>query len=437
MSTEHERLGGSTSPGVDGEVQEPKPKFQELEKQVVSIERMGILTQLQTRAIKENDNQSWQVWRDFYIDCRHNGNANGKLSQNHPQRYQAICDFLINENSKSRDGLQKMFNEQFPELKSHNINYSEDNELEEFSRASKYRNIAGKRLAEMSEAPLLSSKEEVTLAMKIELGKQADDLIKQNGNLPSNFRERLIFVTEDGQNARDLFAVSNIRLVISIAKKYASRRVYLLDRVQEGTIGLMVAVDRYRYEKGYRFSTYATPWIKQTIKQAFAKQGYIFSLSTYAYDQLRKINWFKEEFEKKTGAEPTSTDISRLLGTRLGKIEHFSNLSREPISLEESIRKGKDDENGDNIKDEEASDPHEACEHEDLKAKTQETLSILDAREDRILCLYYGLGDRNSLSYIEIGIKFGLTPGRIRQIAREALDKLRESNGVNLIRNYY
>ncbi|MEA3406885.1 MAG: sigma-70 family RNA polymerase sigma factor [Chloroflexota bacterium] len=277
---------------------------------------------------------------------------------------------------------------------------------------------------QMGSVPLLEKSEEVTLARQIEEGQQAIAKLAEEDTSPEEEKE-LRRIVDRGNKARKKLTEANTRLVVSIAKKYTGNGVPLLDLIQEGNIGLMKAVEKFDYHRGYKFSTYATWWIRQGITRALAQQSRLIRIPVHAGDQIRRIYRTIENCEKETGERPTKEEISERTGISVSKIELLMRSSRYPISLEMPVGEDDDSEFGDFIEDDDSLTPTEIAYQHLLREALQNIMTSLSPREARVLRLRFGLRDGHAHTLEEVGQKFGLTRERIRQIEHEALDRLR------------
>ncbi len=280
-------------------------------------------------------------------------------------------------------------------------------------------------LKQMGQVPLLTAEEEVMLAQRIEQGVQATERLRCEQNLDEDSVEDLKDIIYRGELARNRLIEANTRLVVSVAKKYIAQGVPLLDLVQEGNIGLMKAVEKFDYHRGFKFSTYATWWIRQGITRALAQQSRLIRLPVHAGDQIRRIYRVVEQFEQDEGRRPTSEEIAEQTGIPESKVDRLMRISRYPVSLERPVGDEGDTEFGDFIEDEDSPAPSDMAWRQLLREALQEVMSSLSQRESRILRMRFGLRDGKAHTLEEVGEKFGLTRERIRQIEHQALARLR------------
>jgi RNA polymerase primary sigma factor len=295
----------------------------------------------------------------------------------------------------------------------------------------------GLYLKEMARVPLLTTEEEVSLAQRLEKGQLASEkLATLNGKATAEEREALIHAVNDGREAREHLIKANTRLVVSIAKRYMSRGVPFLDLIQEGNLGLMKAVEKFDYRRGYRFSTYATWWIRQTITRAIADQGRTIRVPVHMSDRIRNLYKAARELEQKYGRKPTPEEIAEELDLEPRKVQWMLKVSWRPLSLERPV--GEDDENelGNFIEDYSMPTPLQSAYQTVLREKLEEVLSTLSPREARILRLRFGLQDGRGYTLEEVGQKFGLTRERIRQIEGKALRRLRHPRRSRQLRDF-
>ncbi|MGJ3238117.1 MAG: sigma-70 family RNA polymerase sigma factor [Anaerolineae bacterium] len=292
----------------------------------------------------------------------------------------------------------------------------------------------GLYLKEMARVPLLNTEEEVSLAKRFEDGRKANDKLKKN---PDHERAtEWKFLVEDGKNAREHLIKANTRLVVSIAKKYMTRGVPFLDLIQEGNLGLMKAVEKFDYRRGYRFSTYATWWIRQTITRAIADQGRTIRVPVHMSDRIRRLYRVGRELEQSLGRKPTVEEIAEVMDCEPRKVQWMLRVSWQPLSLEHPVGEDEDSELGNFIENDQEPTPSESAYSNMLKSKMDELLNTLTPREARILRLRFGMQNGRAYTLEEVGKKFGLTRERIRQIEGRALRRLRHPRRSRHLRDY-
>ncbi len=292
-------------------------------------------------------------------------------------------------------------------------------------------------LKETSSVPLLSAEEEAELARRVYLARRiAQELPRLNRRGNHQKRLKIQALMEDGLRAREHLIKANTRLVVSIAKRYIGHGVPFLDLIQEGNLGLMKAVEKFEVDRGFRFSTYATWWIKQSITRAIADQSRTIRLPVHMYDRLRQIQKIAHEVEQRLGRPPSLTELSNELGLPIPKLKWIFRAMRLPISLDESIGEDENTELSALIEDQTSPSPLQTANESMLRERVEEALSTLSPREAKVLCMRYGLGDDHPHTLEEIGHKFGLTRERIRQIENKALHRLRHPRRARILREY-
>jgi RNA polymerase primary sigma factor len=295
----------------------------------------------------------------------------------------------------------------------------------------------GLYLKEMARVPLLSTEEEVDLAKRLEAGNKARaELTRLGDQINEDKRLELEAIVEDGKAARDHLIKANTRLVVSIAKKYMGRGVHFLDLIQEGNLGLMKAVEKFDYTRGYRFSTYATWWIRQTITRAIADQGRTIRVPVHMSDRIRRLYKTARQLEQENGRKPTPEEIAARMDLEPRKVQWMLKVSWRPMSLERPVGEEEDSELGSFIEDLTTPTPTQSAYQNLLREKVEEVLGTLTAREARILRLRFGLQNGRSYTLEEVGQKFGLTRERIRQIEGKALRRLRHPRRSRQLRDF-
>jgi RNA polymerase primary sigma factor len=282
-------------------------------------------------------------------------------------------------------------------------------------------------LKEIVRVPLLTMDEEKQLAMAIEAG----DLERQkNGQAQSR-------IIEHGDVSKQKLTEANLRLVVSIAKKYVGRGMLFLDLIQEGNLGLIRAVEKFDYRKGYKFSTYATWWIRQAITRALADQARTIRIPVHMVETINRLIKISRQLLQELGRDPTVEEIAREMDLTPEKVREVIKISQEPISLETPIGEEEDSHLGDFIEDQEAIAPAEAASVMLLKEKMADVLRNLTERERKVLVLRFGLEDGHQRTLEEVGQEFGVTRERIRQIEAKALRKLRHPSRGKALKDYW
>ena len=292
-------------------------------------------------------------------------------------------------------------------------------------------------LKEIGRVPLLTAAEEVDLAKRMEAGRDSRDRLDQEGeDVDWEEREQLLWLVRDGRAAQEHLIKANSRLVVSVAKKYVGRGVPFLDLIQEGNIGLIRAVKKFDYCRGYKFSTYATWWIRQAVTRAIADQGRTIRVPVHMYEQINRLTRTSRQLVQELGRDPTTEEIAEELGVMPRKVEHIMRVSQRPLSLEMPVGEEEDSYLGDFIEDEDADSPQDSAGRQILREVIDEIFQSLSPREVRILQLRFGLVDGYNYTLEEVGRKFGVTRERIRQIEAQALSRLRHPSRSRRLRDY-
>jgi RNA polymerase primary sigma factor len=290
-------------------------------------------------------------------------------------------------------------------------------------------------LQEIGETDLLTMQEEVWLAKRMERGKLAEEYLVDD-TLSADVRAGLDSDRLDGELARAHLIRANLRLVVSVAKKYVGRGLSFLDLIQEGNIGLMKATDKFDYKRGYKFSTYATWWIRQAITRAISDQSRTIRLPVHVGETINRVKKTGHRLQQILEREPTQEEIARAMDVSDDKVRQVLDVSRHPISLEAPVGQDGDAFLGDFIEDDSMPHPLEIASHELLKSQISDALSKLTERERKIIVLRFGLEDGRFRTLEEVGREFGITRERIRQIEAKALRKLRHPSYSRKLRGY-
>jgi RNA polymerase primary sigma factor len=282
-------------------------------------------------------------------------------------------------------------------------------------------------LKEIGRVPLLSMEQEKSLAMRIEAGE-----LEARNDGTADWK-----IVDSGEEAKRQLTEANLRLVVSIAKKYVGRGMLFLDLIQEGNLGLIRAVEKFDYRKGYKFSTYATWWIRQAITRALADQARTIRIPVHMVETINRLIKVSRQLLQELGREPTVEEIAEAMALTPEKVREVMKISQEPISLETPIGEEEDSHLGDFIEDQEAVAPAEAASVMLLKEKMQDVLQNLTERERKVLVLRFGLEDGHQRTLEEVGQEFGVTRERIRQIEAKALRKLRHPSRGKALKDYW
>ena len=347
-------------------------------------------------------------------DIMDQGKAKGKLSN------QEILD-AIGEIEFSPEQLEKLYDA----LDQLGVEIIEDNDVDisditlVADKASKTTDYSAEKVAiddpvkvylkEIGRVPLLSPDEEIELAIKI---------------------------NEGDAKAKQRLCQANLRLVVSIAKRYLGRGRLFLDLIQEGNLGLLKAVDKFDYTKGFKFSTYATWWIRQAITRAIADQGRTIRIPVHMVETINKVKKISSQLLHQNGHEPTADEIAMEIDMPVDKVRDIMRVAQEPVSLETPIGEEEDSHLGDFIPDDDAPAPADAASHTLLREQLDEVLDTLTPREEKVLRLRFGLEDGRSRTLEEVGKEFNVTRERIRQIEAKALRKLRHPSRSKILKDY-
>jgi RNA polymerase primary sigma factor len=280
-------------------------------------------------------------------------------------------------------------------------------------------------LKSIGRTSLLTAEQEVDLAKRIEAGLFAEHKLETEPKLSADFRRDLEAVADDGRRAKSHMLEANLRLVVSVAKKYSDRGLSLLDVVQEGNLGLIRAVEKFDYTKGYKFSTYAMWWIRQAIQRGFADSARTIRLPVHVLEMLSKLSRVERDMHQKLGREPTPEELAVELDRTPDQIEELLRTSRQPISLDSTIGEDGETSIGDLIEDVDAPEASELVDRQLMAEQLRSALDALTPREATIMAMRFGLHDGNPHTLDEIGRALGLTRERIRQLEKQSLSKLR------------
>jgi RNA polymerase primary sigma factor len=291
-------------------------------------------------------------------------------------------------------------------------------------------------LKSIGRTSLLTAEQEVNLAKRIEAGLFAEHKLATEPDLDEDLRRDLMEVAEDGRRAKAHMLEANLRLVVSVAKKYSDRGLSLLDVVQEGNLGLIRAVEKFDYTKGYKFSTYAMWWIRQAIQRGFADSARTIRLPVHVLEMLSKLSRVERDMHQRLGREPTPEELAVELDRTPDQIEELLRTSRQPISLDSTIGEDGETSIGDLIEDVDAPEASELVDRQLMADQLRHALDGLTQREATIMAMRFGLYDGNPHTLDEIGRALGLTRERIRQLEKQSLSKLRHPSRAQPLLDY-
>ena len=295
-------------------------------------------------------------------------------------------------------------------------------------------------LKEIGKVPLLTAAEEIDLAMKIEAGVAATEELEraedEGVELPRRELRRLGRIEQVGLDAKQQLIEANLRLVVSIAKRYVGRGMLFLDLIQEGNLGLIRAVEKFDYKKGFKFSTYATWWIRQAITRAIADQARTIRIPVHMVETINKLVRIQRQLLQDLGREPTPEEIGEEMGLTAERVREIQKISQEPVSLETPIGEEEDSQLGDFIEDNDAVVPPDAASFSMLQEQLGKVLDGLAERERKVISLRFGLEDGHPRTLEEVGREFGVTRERIRQIESKTLAKLRHPSRSSKLKDY-
>ena len=295
-------------------------------------------------------------------------------------------------------------------------------------------------LKEIGKVPLLTAAEEIDLAMKIEAGVEATEKLEADDageiELDRRERRRLGRIEQMGLDAKQQLIEANLRLVVSIAKRYVGRGMLFLDLIQEGYLGLIRAVEKFDYKKGFKFSTYATWWIRQAITRAIADQARTIRIPVHMVETINKLVRIQRQLLQEKGREPTPEEIGEQMGLSAERVREIQKISQEPVSLETPIGEEEDSQLGDLIEDDSAVVPPDAASFSMLQELLGKVLDGLAERERKVISLRFGLEDGHQRTLEEVGREFGVTRERIRQIESKTLAKLRHPSKSSKLKDF-
>ena len=293
-------------------------------------------------------------------------------------------------------------------------------------------------LKEIGKVPLLAPDEEIELAQKMSAGNLAKEQLEEaeEGSLSPEDQAELKKLAKAGDAAKQKLAEANLRLVVSIAKRYVGRGMLFLDLIQEGNLGLIKAVEKFDYTKGYKFSTYATWWIRQAITRAIADQARTIRIPVHMVETINKVIRVSRQLLQELGRDPSPDEIAEEMNMPVEKVREILKIAQEPVSLETPIGEEEDSHLGDFIEDDTASEPSEAASFTLLKEQLVDVLSTLTPREEKVLKLRFGIEDGRTRTLEEVGKEFNVTRERIRQIEAKALRKLRHPSRSKKLKDF-
>jgi RNA polymerase primary sigma factor len=306
-----------------------------------------------------------------------------------------------------------------------------------YQQAIETDDVVGLYLKEAGRVPLLTGDEEVRLAKRMEAAARAEAKLEAEGRrMPLDDRFELEEIIEDGRLAQEHLVQANSRLVISVAKKYTGRGVPFLDLIQEGNIGLIRAARKFEYQRGHKFSTYATWWIRQAVSRAVADQGRTIRVPVHMGDQINRLRRISLTLTQQLGRDPNMDELAERMQTTPDKISTLLEISRRPISLESPTDEDEETEIGDFVEDTRSPAPSEMTDAEMLRQHLSDALNRLPDREAHILQLRYGLADGEMHTLEEVGKAIGVTRERVRQLEAQALNRLRRSSSHQILKDF-
>jgi len=350
-----------------------------------------------------------------------------KLEKGHIQKMVQIYKEIL----KRLEELEKTLTDCLLKVGGKSFSYLEKC-IEEFSKSE----AGGKRVKALN----LPKEELLSLVAKIEETKDSIDAIEAKTTMPLKEMKRIYQEIDSSlrksEDAKSELIKANLRLVVSIAKKYTNRGLQFLDLIQEGNIGLMKAVDKFEYQRGYKFSTYATWWIRQAITRAIADQARTIRIPVHMIETINKLIKISRIFVQEQGREPKAEEIAERMGFPLEKVRKVLKIAKEPISLETPIGEEEDSHLGDFIEDKKIMSPAEAVTKFDLSEQTRKIMTTLTPREEKVLRKRFGVGEKADHTLEEVGKEFNVTRERIRQIEAKALRKLRHPRRRKVLESF-
>jgi RNA polymerase primary sigma factor len=349
-----------------------------------------------------------------------------------PEQMDSILQVLTEEGVEIVDTTSEIDEDEAEDLRSRR-----KQEEEELALKTPTSDPVRMYLKEIGKVPLLTAEEEVDLAKRIEAGLFASEKIATTTKkVPEKLRKELEAIERDGQIAKRKLVEANLRLVVSIAKRYVGRGMLFLDLIQEGNLGLIRAVEKFDYTKGYKFSTYATWWIRQAITRAIADQARTIRIPVHMVETINKLIRIQRQLLQDLGREPTPEEIAHEMDLTPDKVREILKVSQEPVSLETPIGEEEDSHLGDFIEDSDAVVPIDAASFILLQEQLDSVLHTLSEREKKVIQLRFGLTDGHPRTLEEVGREFGVTRERIRQIESKTLSKLRHPSRSQKLRDY-
>ena len=349
----------------------------------------------------------------------------------------------LTEAAELEQGLEKDLKEDLKELEEEKgatftLSDSDDSDepVAQVTQAGATADPVKDYLKQIGKVPLLNAEQEVELAKRIEAGLFAEEKLAEDPDVDTETRIKLEWIAEDGRRAKNHLLEANLRLVVSLAKRYTGRGMLFLDLIQEGNLGLIRAVEKFDYTKGYKFSTYATWWIRQAITRAMADQARTIRIPVHMVEVINKLARVQRQMLQDLGREPTPEELAAELDMTPDKVIEVQKYGREPISLSTPLGEDGDSEFGDLIEDSEAIVPADAVSFTLLQEQLESVLDTLSEREAGVVRMRFGLSDGQPKTLDEIGKVYGVTRERIRQIESKTMSKLRHPSRSQVLRDY-